>query len=161
MTISLTARPKRAKVTAKSSARVEQMFWYVEYPSEWVLQLPCVAHSPNEKSHWAKHAAERDAFDMAMRCHLRGVDRECVEHITFVRISPGRLDEDNLPPSFKPYLDRVCAYLEHGDAEYNRRGIGHSDGRLAKRGLTWDRRQETHPTAQGIRLHFRMRATAT
>jgi hypothetical protein len=93
----------------------------------------------------------------------RRVSRARIEHITFTRISPGRLDrKDNVRAAFKHVCDATCAWLIRGDDfnEEDRQNIGKFDAQAERMGITWDYQQETNAEDRrrhGIRIYFRLK----
>jgi hypothetical protein len=148
-------------------------------PDGWCVQLAIVTKAPQLSVHpnariagGIRHAERSRANKQieqvlsTLQNALRRCDRSRIEHITFTRISPGRLDDDdNLASSFKHIADATCAWVERGDEfnEKDRRGIGHFDKRARKAGLTWDYQQETNAEDRrrhGIRIRFRLRPSS-
>jgi len=133
--------------------------------TEWVLQLPLVVHADNANgAHFTKARAARSQLDtvlLALQTQLRGIERECIDQITLVRFSPGRLDaHDNLRQSFKHVLDAVCVWIVCGSEDFNRRAIGKYDDQLLGTGkVTCQYEQTTHETdrrLQGIQIRLRL-----
>lgn len=82
--------------------------------------------------------------------------------IEYVRISPlggttREMDDDNLVACFKAVRDAVCVVAQHGPAwaYQDRRAIGHADGFLKRRGVTWTYGQQqcaANKRAYGIQI---------
>lgn len=157
-----TGGAKRPKPPPKQKQLVSHYTAWRTAESCHVLQLPMYF----ERSMWnsggptwvKKRAAQqqRDNTLIALRNAYRWDDakRATVQRITFVRLSPGTLDgDDNLRSAFKYAKDAVYAWLEHGDREFNVRGIGHSDRRLARVTCSYEQRKcEANPRAHGIQI---------
>lgn len=150
------------------------------------LQLPIVTQASNAKGHWSNTWAdvtEQAAITVFELCRLtaaRDEQRTRIEHITFKRISPGRLDEhDNLRQAFKHVVDGCLFWREvgpraalHVEEYFDRRSkrmrlrlravenIGRYDDVEKTGGITWDYQQETNSEDRrrhGVRIRFRLR----
>jgi hypothetical protein len=68
--------------------------------------------------------------------------RGSIERIEFIRICQEECDaDDNLPASFKYVVDALAQWVLHG-RKASVHGIGHADGFLKKRGVTWTYHQQ-------------------
>lgn len=165
---------KAPKRRAPTRRMVEQLVSsYFDEPDRvmlWQLQLPLYVEGNKEREGRYANAArcgpQVDATLLALQAHLRGIDRDLISAIHFVRLTTAAegLDDDNVPGAFKHMLDALSVWIEKGSAitPRDRRLIGHSDGRLKKQwketGKSWPPTYEqiTKHEAHGIRIRLRL-----
>lgn len=72
----------------------------------------------NKYEHWRKaykrHQTQKTLVALSMRSANLSIDDGSSITIRLVRISPRRLDDDNLPPAFKWIRDSIADYLKPG-----------------------------------------------
>lgn len=159
-----TGGAKRPKAPPKPKQLVSQFHAYRAAGNYHVLQL--AKHLDRSMwnsggATWAKRREAERQVDMtliALRNAFRWDDskRSGVLHITFVRFSPSELDgDDNLRTAFKYIKDACYAWLEHGERDFNRKGIGHSDRRLKRVTCSYEQQKcEANPRAHGIQIRL-------
>lgn len=171
-TVTLTLAPNAKRKTIKRTPRgpvfvpqLSRMFRDDDGHSVHELQLPMFVLSPHE-SEWTIRnatATDRPIVMLMLQSHLRGVDRVWIEHLSFTRIAPKKLDrKDRLAQAFAGHVDTVCAWIVDGGLIGSARAIGHKDNEVfEKRGVGCDYFQEQQGKMKGWRLSIRMRVTAT
>jgi hypothetical protein len=158
------AKPKQYKPKPQL---IEQLCSW-EMLGSWVeLQIPLIVHAQHGymRQHYAVASSAKKkqiaAVDLCLQAHLRGVDREAVGGVTFVRVCSQSMDDDNLATAFKHVKDAVAAWIETG-GEYDRKKIGIYDGRIDQRtgkAFKWLYGNATHETdkrRQGIRIRLQL-----
>lgn len=161
-----TSRPRPQPVYVKSD-------YWVNADRSIELQLPIIVHAQHgyARASRAAHAAATkkhvEQIILALRAWLPWVDRERIDHITFVRISLARMDaHDNLPYAFKHVFDATAAWVLRGNDDIDFKRIGQYDKQLTELGrVSWSYEQRTNDEEvkhrprkkpQGIRIRFRL-----
>lgn len=167
---------KAPKRRAPTRRMVEQKFsMYMDetplgYEVWYELQLPIYVEGNKEREGRFANAArcgpQIDATLLALQAHLRGIYRDRISAIHFVRLTTDDdgLDDDNLPGAFKHVLDGTSVWIEKGSdiTPQDRRNIGQFDGRLKKQwketGKSWPPTYEQicKHEAYGIRIRLRL-----
>ncbi len=92
-------------------------------PSKEVsIKIPIYVQSPNVQEHWRKKANRNKKHELIIKSFLdQSIEANFLKKstqdgktkfsITLTRISPKKLDYDNLCYSFKPILDSICSWL--------------------------------------------------
>lgn len=157
------AAKRRPASSGKPKALVSQFASFDPRTDAMRVQLPMhLEHSQYNANgaYWRKAKTAKEHVDTTLLalCSMLGTwsrdaeKRARVVRVTFVRLSPAVLDEDNLPSAFKHIKDAVFAWLVNGDAPFNRRAIGHFD-RTGKRPCNYEQRKcEANHRAHGIQI---------
>lgn len=110
-----------------------------------MVELPIATRSEaNRRGHWARHyhrnSQQRSAVELAMRAHL-GRPPQPPLTVRLTRISPRKLDSDNLAGALKHVRDGVADWL----------GIDDGDERIE-----WTVAQERRkPREQAVRIEVK------
>lgn len=166
-------RKAKPKPTRAAPKLLDHVCWFHDAgpDSMWILQLPLVVHAQHgyARQHYAiasKSKGEHIGLVIrALRTQLRGVERERIDCVTFVRFCAKPMDEDNLQTAFKHVKDAVAAWIETG-GDYNRKHIGIYDGQIDQRtgkAFKWlyeNVQHETNKRLQGIQIRLRLGSEA-
>lgn len=160
----------KPKPTPRSPQLLPDVVLFDVDTSEWVMQLGVRVTTPNKtrkESRWAEKARrseEKTAIWNTCLRQLGGIDRSCIDHVQFTRVSPQELDKkDNLPASFKNVLDALCSWIWNGERvwEIGMVNYGKHDGWLEGTGkFTWHYDQKTlekqNRRMQGIQIRLHL-----
>lgn len=161
-------KPKAPKRTSKRAVQlVEKVLRFDEAGDTLILQLPLYLgremYNTGGAPGWLKSKTARKHIDLtleALRDKLPTYSRdaECragIRGVTFVRLSPSTLDDDNVPAAFKHVRDATFAWLVHGDNDFNRKAIGHYDATVKQGKHTCQYEQSKHD-AHGIQIRLHL-----
>jgi len=160
-------KPKAPKATSKRAVQlVEQRLRPIEGAGgrleAYELQLPLYLSREQYNAggaRWLKAATAKKHIDYTLAA-LRGTlplwsrsdeVRDLVRGVTFVRLSPSTLDDDNLQSAFKHIRDATFAWLACGDSEVVRSKIGSYD-KTVQTGRHQCRYDQCKTDAHGIRI---------
>lgn len=158
-------KPKAPKRTSKRAVQLVEQRVRVMSWGGWELQLPLYLsremYNSGGAPGWLKSKTARKHIDFtleALRDKLPTYSRdaECragIRGVTFVRLSPSVLDDDNVPSAFKHVRDATFAWLVHGNNDFNRKAIGHFDATV-KQGRHYVCYEQSKSDAHGIQIRL-------
>lgn len=148
---------------------------------DWLIQLAMFVEAKQANGAWWStwdtiSAQKYDIIDQLTLLPQLMADRHRIASIEYTRVSPGKLDDDNVPSAFKPILDATCVVIEEGERARLRlsrtksgkkrvrgKDIGHFDGRVigegeGKASCRYDQTvHELDKRLFGIRIRLRLR----
>ncbi len=114
---------------------------------KYLFRLPIeILSEANSSEHWTKKAKRHKNQKLIIWAYLHNTkpEQKLPCHIILTRLSPRKLDDDNLVSGFKYVRDQIADYFIPG----KRPGFADSDNRL-----TWEYKQEASKLKE-IQIEF-------
>lgn len=157
----LKGKPARASKLAKRARQFVNGGLAYAFEGERITGVlavvPGISPNPNNGSHghWSAVAKLRESQRLATMHVLARTDMDIVmralggqiRRVHFVRLGPGLLDDDAVPPAVKAYRDQLCAWIA-GDNTPTGRG---DDGPKCGIKFTYDQQRQRQ---YGVRIEI-------